>query len=58
MLHYYNTFSVIVNNCIQNFQLNVEFPTFTQNKPKMARLPWMTASVYNRRGYDAGWLAA
>jgi len=23
---------------------------FTQNKPEMARLPWMTAGVYNRRG--------
>jgi len=50
IIHYYNTFSVTVNNCIQNLHLNVEFPTFTQNKPEMSRLPWMTASVYNRRG--------
>jgi hypothetical protein len=54
---YYNTLSVTVNHCIQNLHLNEEFPMFSQNKPQIARLPWMTACVYNRRGYDAGWPA-
>jgi len=50
ILHYYNTLSVTVKKCVQNLHLNEEFPMFTQNKPEMARLPWMTAGVYNRRG--------
>ena len=55
LLHYYYTLAVTVNTRIQNLHLNEEFPVFTQNKPEMACLPWMTASVYNRCGYDAGW---